>query len=29
LAMSDALRSWLRINFGWDDQDWAPGDIQF
>ena len=23
------LRTFLRINFGWDIYDWQPGDIEF
>lgn len=26
---ADALRDFLRINFGWDIYDWEPGEIQF
>lgn len=23
------LRTFIRINFGWDIYDWQPGDIEF
>jgi hypothetical protein len=28
VGMPDHLRAWLRLNFGWDDLDWHPDDIQ-
>jgi hypothetical protein len=29
IEVPNALRDFLRINFGWDLYDWAPDDIRF